>query len=251
MNNFTVLIQGKLEQESYNFYVENYKDFPVIISTWIGTKINFNKAPKNFTILLNSLPENGGPQNMNFQFVSTLKGLSQVETEYVIKIRGDEYYSNYEYLYMKMVETPDKVITSPMFFRAWNYIQYHISDHLIAGKTENLRNMFKWTKYNFDNKVLWYLNDENVVTYYWEPEIMLTRSYLMNKYPDRYETVDGRILMIESFDIVDLHELKPFLIKANIFKTLWKDKFIPERNYSISTIDKLFSDDPYKREDGL
>ena len=57
--------------------------------------------------------------------------------------------------------------------------------------------------------------------------------------------------MIESFDIVDLHELKPFLIKANIFKTLWKDKFIPERNYSISTIDKLFSDDPYKREDGL
>ena len=96
-----------------------------------------------------------------------------------------------------------------------------------------------------------HLNDENVVTYYWEPEIILTRSYLMNKYPDRYETVDGRILMIESFDIVDLHELKPFLIKANIFKTLWKDKFIPERNYSISTIDRLFSDDPYKREDGL
>lgn len=251
MKDVTLIVQGKLEQETYNFYVENYTDFPVIISTWVGCKINFNKAPKNFTIILNSLPETSGPQNMNYQFVSTLQGLKQVQTEYVVKIRGDEYYSNLEYLYFKQLEVPEKVITSPMFFRAWNYIQYHISDHLISGRTKNIIEMFERTKYNFDNKVLWYINDEGKVTYYWEPEIMLTRSYLMSKYPDRYERVDGRILMLDAFDIIDLNQMAPFLIKANIFKTYWKDQFIPERNYSISTIDKLFSDDPYKRDDEL
>ena len=36
------------------------------------------------------------------------------------------------------------------------------------------------------------------------------------------------------------------VIKANLFKKEWKDDFIPERNFSISTIDQLFSDEPYK-----
>ena len=38
----------------------------------------------------------------------------------------------------------------------------------------------------------------------------------------------------------------PYKIKANLFKVEWYEGFIPEKNYSISTIDQLFSNDPYK-----
>jgi len=52
--------------------------------------------------------------------------------------------------------------------------------------------------------------------------------------------------MKEHFDILDLNLLKPYKVKANLFRVEWYDNFLPEANYSISTIDQLFSDDPYK-----
>jgi hypothetical protein len=251
MKDVTIVVQGKIEQEAYDFYVENYKEVPVIISTWIGTKINFNKAPKNFTIILDSLPIESGPQNMNYQFVSTLNGLNLVKTKYAIKIRGDEYYSNWDYVLGKIIEFPNKIWSSPMFFRWWNYIQYHISDHIIAGTTENLKLMFEWTKFNYDNVTFTKINDDDKAVPFWEPEIIITKSYLKGKEPNRFHTVDGRILMSEHFDILDLNEMKPFFMKANIFKTYWKDVFIPEKNYSISSIKKLFAstqEEAYKIE---
>jgi hypothetical protein len=51
--------------------------------------------------------------------------------------------------------------------------------------------------------------------------------------------------MSEYFDIIDIDLLKPFFIKANVFKTTYTE-YVPERNFSISTIEQLFSDDPYK-----
>jgi hypothetical protein len=58
--------------------------------------------------------------------------------------------------------------------------------------------------------------------------------------------VDGRFLMKEHFNILDINLLKPYKVKANLFKNEWRDNFTPEHNYSISHIDKLFSDEPYK-----
>ena len=66
------------------------------------------------------------------------------------------------------------------------------------------------------------------------------------KAPDKFERIDGRILMKEHFDILDINLLKPYKAKANLFRVEWYDNFIPEGNFSISTIDQLFSDDPYK-----
>jgi len=56
--------------------------------------------------------------------------------------------------------------------------------------------------------------------------------------------------MSEHFNILDIDLLHPYKIKANLFKKEWQDNFIPERNFSISTIEQLFKDDPYKRNDG-
>jgi hypothetical protein len=251
MENTTIIIQGKLEQDSYNFYVNKYKNCPVIISTWADCKIDFSALPKNFKLIIAPLAVESGEQNINYQLISTLNALDNVKTKYVIKMRGDEYWSYPENIYQSIVTEPDKIHCSSVFFRAWQYCEYHMSDHIIAGTTENIKLLFETSKYNYDNGRLnvskWKVDGKfKGYIHTHAPEERLTKSYLEAKEPDRFEKVDGRILMKEYFSILDIQLLRPYKVKANLFKIEFKDNFIPEKNFSISNIEKLFSDDPYK-----
>ena len=251
MEDVTVIIQGRLLQESYDFYTKIYKDFPVIISTWTDNKISFNDLPQNFRVVYSPYPSDFGAQNLHLQIISTLSGLDMVKTNYVIKVRGDEEWSNLEYVEKCIKSYPNKIWTSSIFFRAWEYAEYHASDHLIAGTTENVKLMFSESKKIFDNGELnlskWKVDGKMhkwVVTH--APEERITKAYLRGKSPDKFEKVDGRVLMKEHFDILNIELMKPYKVKANLFKKEWTGDFIPERNYSISTINQLFSNDPYK-----
>ncbi len=186
MENTTIIIQGKLEQDSYNFYINKYKNCPVIISTWADCKIDFSGLPKNFKLIIAPLSGESGEQNINYQLISSLNALDNVKTKY-----------NYD-----------------------------------NGRL----NVSKW---KVDGVFRGYINTH-------APEERLTKSYLEAKEPDRFEKVDGRILMKEHFSILDIQLLRPYKVKANLFKIEFKDNFIPEKNFSISNIDKLFNDDPYK-----
>jgi hypothetical protein len=251
MEDVTVIIQGRLLQESYDFYIKNHKDFPVVISTWIDNQISFKDLPENFKVIYSQYPKEFGAQNLHLQIISTLAGLQMVKTKYVIKVRGDEYWSNPTYIEKCIKSFPNKVWTSSVFFRAWQYSEYHASDHIIAGTTENVQLMFSESKKIFDNGELnlskWKIDGKMhkwVVTH--APEERITKAYLRGKEPDKFEKVDGRVLMKNHFDILNIDMMKPYKIKANLFKREWASEFIPERNYSISTIDQLFSNDPYK-----
>jgi hypothetical protein len=251
MDDVTIIIQGKLEQDSYDFYTKKYDNCNIIISTWVGTSIDFSQLPKNFKVILSPLPKESGDQNINYQIISTLNALEMVTTKYAIKMRGDEYWSFPENIYQSVKSSPEKLWSSSVFFRPWQYAEYHISDHIMAGTTENLLLLFKAAKFNYDNNRLnvskWKVDGKfhkYVKTH--APEERLTKSYLEAKDPLRFEKIDGKFLMKEHFDILNIDLLKPYKIKANLFKKQWKDDFIPERNFSISTIDQLFSDEPYK-----
>ena len=52
MEDVTIIIQGRISQEAYDFYIENYKNYKVIISTWVDNQINFSNIHDNFRILL-------------------------------------------------------------------------------------------------------------------------------------------------------------------------------------------------------
>jgi hypothetical protein len=251
MEDVTIIIQGRLEQDSYDFYRSKYLNCKVIISTWIDNKVDFSELPKNFKVILAPLPIESGDQNINYQVTSTLNALDLVKTKYVIKMRGDEYWSYPENIYEAIKLEPNKLHCSSVFFRAWQYCEYHMSDHLIAGTTENMIILFKRTKYNWESGRLnvskWKI--DGVFSRYintHSPEERLTKSYLEAKDPDGFVNEDGRVLMKKHFNILDIDLLKPYRIKANLFKVDFKDNFIPEQNFSISTIDQLFSDEPYK-----
>jgi len=251
MEDVTIIIQGKIYQDSYDFYIKNYTECPVIISTWTDCKIDFSNIPNNFIVILAPIPIESGKQNINYQLVSTLNALKRVTTPLVIKIRGDEYYSNIESIYNQIKMEQNKIHTAPIFFRAWQFAEYHISDHIIAGTKERVILMFKETKKNFDtgemNISKWKLEGK---FHRWikteAPEERITKSYLNAIDPFRYDVVDGILLMKEHFDILDMTKLFPYKIKANIWKAEWDNKeFVPEENYSISTMEQLGSETPY------
>ena len=69
MKDVTIIVQGLLEQECYDFYLKNYNNFKVIISTWSNTNIDFSNLPSNFTLILSAQPKIAGQQNINYQLV--------------------------------------------------------------------------------------------------------------------------------------------------------------------------------------
>jgi hypothetical protein len=182
---------------------------------------------------------------------TTNNALDLVKTKYVIKMRGDEYWSYPENIYQSILSEPNKLHCSSVFFRAWQYCEYHMSDHIIAGITENIKLLFHKSKYNWDtgrlNVSKWKIDGKFTrYIHTHAPEERLTKSYLEAKESDRFEVEDGRILMKEHFSILNIDLLKPYKVKANLFKVEFNDNFIPEKNFSISHIDRLFSDEPYK-----
>lgn len=239
MKNVTILLQGKILQDSVDFLVKNYPHANVVISTWFGTDVDFSNLPETYNVVLTKIPSEGGHQNINYQVLSTLKGLQFIKTDYVIKLRGDEYYSNLDYVAYEVAMNPNKIHCSPIFFRHWSFMEYHISDHIIAGTIENLKLMFESTKFNLDNGLVYHIRDGQKFEF-WEPEINLTRSYLMAKEPKRWGIISSNDLMVNNFEILDIQRLHPYKIVANIFQREWTDGFIPERNFSISDVRRLY-----------
>jgi hypothetical protein len=65
-------------------------------------------------------------------------------------MRTDEYWSNVDKIYTKIISEPDKLLTGSMFFRKWNWnnAKFHCSDKIIAGTSDNLKLMFESTLHN-------------------------------------------------------------------------------------------------------
>ena len=63
-----------------------------------------------------------------------------IQSEFAIKLRSDEFYSNLDKEILTLPET--KVTTSNIFERDIHYKPFHLSDHIIIGKTLLLKNAF-------------------------------------------------------------------------------------------------------------
>jgi len=255
MKNVTIILQGIILQNVLDFYIKHYPTANVIISTWFDLTLNLQNIPPTYNIILSKLPEDRGPQNMHCQILSTLNGLRFTETDYVIKVRGDEYYSNLEYIMNEIINNPKKIHCSPVFFRHWSTHKFCISDHIIAGTTDNLKLMFEKTKFYCKNNIICDIPEHGIelgIRYQekgkfkqlekiqWGPEESLTRSYLMAKELERWGKVDGRQLMVDNFEILNINKLSPFRAISNGNGIHWENSFIPEKNGSISNINQLF-----------
>lgn len=182
MKDVTLVLQGRVEPEQMELWKKHYKDWNVIVSTWEDVDFNFNGGvfskwlPKNWKLILNKYPliRFQPSANLDYQIITTLSGLNEVKTKWVIKARCDEYWSNLDKFVDKMKQTPEKIVTSSMYFRKWGMYKFHISDKIIGGTTDNLLLMFESTLHNLDLK----LYNSSV------PETQLGFGYIVGKEHD-------------------------------------------------------------------
>lgn len=118
----------------------------VVMATWD----NLKNLKRILIYIRENNIENG--QNVFLQVYSTYIGLNKCKTEYAIKVRADEWYKDFSAFITAMQNHPDHLITHNMFFRNIGQYPYHISDHVIGGKTENLLKMFQSCKDILDKK---------------------------------------------------------------------------------------------------
>lgn len=131
----------------YTKYTDN-----VIISTWEKPRIKPTKSflRENGIVYIeddiNKYQDWHGHMNSTYQIITTLNGLRQVKTKFVIKARTDEYYTDLSKFIKVMKNEPEKMTTSNFFFVKDYKEKFHPSDHVIGGLTKNILAGFEVAK---------------------------------------------------------------------------------------------------------
>lgn len=150
-------------------------------------------------------------QNVYLQVHSTIDGLKKCTTKFSIKIRADEYYQNWNSFIDEMKSNPNKIITNNVFFRKVERYPFHISDHVIGGLTENLKEMFTNTKRNLEIRRIPPHVTKGI------PEQWLTIGFLLSKYSEeQLRLIKGhhkiRDTMKQYFHFVRVETFEDFVI---------------------------------------
>jgi hypothetical protein len=175
-----------------------------------------------------------------FQCKSIYEGLKLVTTPYTLKVRSDYWVGNLEPFVQKMSEYPEKYVTNNMYFRPDWFAHYHISDHMVGGKTEDMLKGYEvacWRLENHSRELRQCYNDHRFFNNsLWEfplpfdgqtvsnasaempsgegitPEVLIGTSlvYAKNLIANA-ENVKEK--MIQCFEIVPVEDMKPYLNK--------------------------------------
>ena len=201
----TFIVQGVPRQETFVKLICNLLRFGnVELSTW--ETLDYKEVVEY--IEKNAI-SNG--QNIYLQVYTTLSGLKKCNTKYAIKVRADEWYKDFTGFMSVMKQSPDKITTHNMFFRPLGQYPYHISDHVIGGRTENLVKMFENCKTMLETKqslpkIPRMLNHC--------PEQWLTVAYIKKFYSDDELLIvdDIKNKMIRHFQLVPINIFKDFIV---------------------------------------
>ena len=161
-NNFTIVIQGPVHQNSIYGALNNYKDYTdhIIFSHWDtdankGLLRHLTENDIVHTACENTFPKvpynifNG--QNVYYQIYTTLVGLANVGTQYVIKLRSDQWFANLEPMFEAVLNNPEKYVCSNFHFRPDKFLKYHASDKVIGGSTNNIVKTFRKAMHRVTN----------------------------------------------------------------------------------------------------
>jgi hypothetical protein len=209
LSDLTIILQGRCEESQLKLWIDNHYDFNVILSTWIDFDTSL-EIPSHWKIIKSEYPNRYASwQNLDFQLTSTLNGLSNVNTEYVLKVRADEYWYNIEHLYERMISDPDKILCGSAFFRMPDDVwAYHISDHILCGKTSEISIMFNEAHRNMIENYTWCHCPECILGYAY---VSIKENFDRSKLRD-YVTIPDSLYLKKWFHIIDVNELSPFVL---------------------------------------
>jgi len=145
MSNVSIIIQGPLNEISLK-NIPVYKKYgKVIVSCWEGYDKELLKyIDDDVCFVSKKLPvvDHYNDHNVYYQASTIYSGLEKSETEFSIKFRSDESYSNLDVFVRALSENPECIVTGDVYFYPDSVWSLHISDHVIGGKTKNLLGAF-------------------------------------------------------------------------------------------------------------
>lgn len=161
-SDLTILIQGPTNRNSletlpdYIKYADN-----IILSTWNTTNdlypLEYLRGLDNIKIVSTEYPsENELKEKWNkgflyYQNKTAYEGIKCSKTKYTLKVRSDSSYPVLDKLLENLELYPDKIHTNNIWFRP-NYVgTYHISTHILLGKTDILSEIYKRILYISEN----------------------------------------------------------------------------------------------------
>jgi hypothetical protein len=224
---YTLVLQGKLHEHTIRM-CNFHKDIETIVSTWepyASARTFLESALRpNLKIVTNPIPdveEINNDANRYYQYISSLYGIEMVNTEFVIKARTDEYYSNLDFIIAASDSMPDKIVTNNVFFRKTRFYPYHPSDHLMLGKANYMASVFRECMHqcksaNVPPKAV--------------PEQQMAMTFIaqrenkpISELPTNENEAEVNQLMIKYFDVVSTSELGKFNVKYNYLSKQWEN----------------------------
>tara|TARA_R110000824_G_scaffold315257_1_gene502357 strand:+ start:17788 stop:18534 length:747 start_codon:yes stop_codon:yes gene_type:complete len=149
---FDLIIQGPLDKTSIEKVDDVSDQFEnVIISHWSENDSSLLEgiSSKNVSVCAQPTPDRsktvGVMKDSTFFYSisSTYLGLQKCESEYVVKMRGDEIYTDFLPLKERFLQDTGKFVFGNIFAKPWSQTEYHIGDHLFAARTELLTKCYE------------------------------------------------------------------------------------------------------------
>ena len=155
-----IIIQGALYGDFTIRTAHEYAKIPevknVIISTWEGENISADMVRSDKISFLKTEPfSNGGPGNMNFQIISSRKGIAQCNSDLILKTRTDQHlYQDSLYKWLKYFDkqsqnpntlryTDGEKQRSKVFLIGNNKrFPFHPQDHFFLGYKQDVERVF-------------------------------------------------------------------------------------------------------------
>lgn len=161
MTDFTIIIQGPLHPVSIS-NIDNYLKFgKVIVSCWLGDADQYltEEAKKAGATIIQTdettLLPSFNISNVYKQAISTLNGATIADTDFVIKTRSDERYSELSVAMEKMLANPDKIVTDSRAHRD-SFLKFFLSDHFLIMKKDLCVKAFSILKKRLENPTFEY-----------------------------------------------------------------------------------------------
>ena len=161
-------------------------------------------------------------QNLHCHCFSTITGINRSKTAFVIKVRADEYYTEWGAFIKTMKDNRDKITTNNIFARKVTRLPYHPSDHVMAGTKNNMLMMFEETIMN--TKTRRFL--ESVAEQNFAFGFMLGKG-LIPRYHVCYDRSVVEKLMREHFAIVSICDMG--LVHISAFGTSYTFADTPDK----------------------
>lgn len=227
MEDTTLLIQGQLREDTYKFYCNFYPEVPKVFSTWTNNcefsrwkgLPNIHSSSDEF--FENEVPTAAFPwdRRLNLELVSMSSGLDMVKTKYVIKLRGDEWYSNLCLAKNYVVNDPERIFMASIFVKKWHIWPARMSDHILVGSKERIKMLY--------NSCLSGVSELSEVFKDCWPipyQSMLAMSYIRK---NNKNVTDMKSEFQKLFGLIFLDDLRYYKVCSDDGRTHWYSNFNP------------------------